>query len=1175
MPDAPTTADNAPAHAFLNPDSETGRLIAAHDWSRTSLGPLADWPQSVKSTVALMLRSHVPMVTLWGEDGVMVYNDGYAVIAGGRHPALLGARVREGWPEASDFNDQVMRTALAGRTLAYRDQEFTLFRHGRAEQVWLDLDYSPLYDEANRTAGAIAIVQETTQKVLAQRWLQDEQKRLRSMFEQAPGFMAMLAGPEHRFELANPGYLELVGRRDVLGKTVREALPDAVEQGYLGLLDKVYREGKAYSAQNALYTVQVDPAAPPTGRHVDFVLQPLFGSGGEVIGIFVQGSDVTARVEAESAQREGEVLLRQGALQLQRAQEAGGVGIFSVDLADSCVYGTPEFCRIFGLAPRDRIPAQELERLIVPEDTHVVSDAVRRNDGTAPLDVEYRIRRADTGEERTIARRAEYSLDAEGRRRHMAGVVQDVTERRRVMRELEQSERRFRALAQAMPNQAWLSQPDGLLDWFNDQVYAYSGAGPGGLDGHRWSEMVWPADLPQAQARWAAALQSGARYEVEFRLRRFDGEYRWHIARAIAVRSDAGDIAYWIGTNTDIHEQKMAEAAHALERDRLWTMSQDLLLVCDLEGRITAINPSSQRMLGWTGDEMVGRFLADFIHPDDLRSTIAEVGKLAQGQTTLAFENRYRRKDGSYRLLDWTAVPDAGRIHAIGRDITDERAIARDQERIWTLSPVLKIVAAPDGRLWTANPAWSQVLGWSKAQTDGRSLLEFIASDAVDAARAAIARVAAGERLVEHQFALNASDGGARQIVWTIVGEAGVLYGFGRDVTEQRAAEEALRQSQKMEAVGQLTGGIAHDFNNLLQGITGSLDLVQKRIAQGRIDELDRFVRGAVGSAKRAAALTHRLLAFSRRQPLDPRAVRANPLVASMEDLLRRTLGERIELELVLAGGLWLTRCDPNQLESAILNLAINARDAMPEGGRLVIETCNAHLDSAYAARQRDVRPGQYVCICVTDTGTGMSADTMAKAFEPFFTTKPLGQGTGLGLSMIYGFARQSEGYAKIYSELGHGTTFKLYLPRHRGDAPDDEPPAELTEAHGTQHGETVLVVEDEAVVRGLIVEVLGDLGYRALEAADGPAGLEILQSRARIDLLITDIGLPGLNGRQVAEAGRQGRPALKVLFMTGYAENAAIASGFLEPGMSMITKPFAMEALATRIREIIEAPPG
>jgi CheY-like chemotaxis protein len=291
-----------------------------------------------------------------------------------------------------------------------------------------------------------------------------------------------------------------------------------------------------------------------------------------------------------------------------------------------------------------------------------------------------------------------------------------------------------------------------------------------------------------------------------------------------------------------------------------------------------------------------------------------------------------------------------------------------------------------------------------------------------------------------------------------------------------------------------------------------------------------------------------------------------------MEDLLRRTMGENVDLEMVLAGGLWTTRCDPNQLESAILNLAINARDAMPDGGKLTIETCNAHLDQAYAASQRGVKPGQYICVCVTDTGSGMSADTIAKAFEPFFTTKPIGQGTGLGLSMIYGFAQQSEGYAKIYSEVGKGTTFKLYLPRHRGEAENHEEAVSLTsEAPVSEAGEVVLVIEDETVVRGLIVEELTELGYVVLEAVDGPKGLELLRSRRRIDLLVTDIGLPGLNGRQVADAARELRPTLKVLFMTGYAENAALASGFLEPGMEMITKPFAMEALALRIRGMIE----
>lgn len=392
---------------------------------------------------------------------------------------------------------------------------------------------------------------------------------------------------------------------------------------------------------------------------------------------------------------------------------------------------------------------------------------------------------------------------------------------------------------------------------------------------------------------------------------------------------------------------------------------------------------------------------------------------------------------------------------------------------------------------------------------------------------------------------------------------------------ELEAAHAALRQAQKMEAVGQLTGGIAHDFNNLLTGVIGSLDMMQRQIAKGDTGKIERYANTAMTSANRAAALTHRLLAFARRQPLDPKPVSANRLVTGMEELLRRTIGESIRLEIVTAGGLWQTLCDPHQLESAILNLAINARDAMPGGGVLTIETCNAHLDNAYAAQQRDVEPGQYVCICVTDTGSGMSKDTIEKAFEPFFTTKPIGQGTGLGLSMIYGFARQSEGYARIYSEVGQGTTAKLYLPRYYGEADGGvEELGELTEAHRSGSGEVVLVVEDEAAVRELVVDVLQELGYRAIQASDGPSGLKLLQSAMRLDLLVTDIGLPGLNGRQVADAARQTRPDLKVLFMTGYAENATIANGFLEPGMEMITKPFAIDALVTRVRDIIERAP-
>jgi PAS domain S-box-containing protein len=399
--------------------------------------------------------------------------------------------------------------------------------------------------------------------------------------------------------------------------------------------------------------------------------------------------------------------------------------------------------------------------------------------------------------------------------------------------------------------------------------------------------------------------------------------------------------------------------------------------------------------------------------------------------------------------------------------------------------------------------------------------------------------------------------------------------------TQWRRAEEALRQAQKMEAVGQLTGGIAHDFNNLLAGIMGSLELLQRRLDSGRTDGVERYSAAAMTSAQRASALTQRLLAFARRQPLDPKLVDANRLVAGMEDLLRRTLGPGIALEMVLAGALWPTMSDPNQLESAILNLAINARDAMQEnsGGsaeaRLTIETANTYLDDAYARAQGDeVKPGQYVLVAVTDTGAGMTPDIIAKAFDPFFTTKPTGQGTGLGLSMVYGFVKQSDGHVRIYSEAGNGTTFKIYLPRHRGRLAGDK--AERENGTGAQlraeEGETVLVVDDEATVRMLVMETLEELGYAAIEAFDGPSGLAILQSNARIDLLVTDVGLPGLNGRQLADAARTKRPDLKILFMTGYAHNAAIGNGTaLEPGMEIMTKPFALDDLAKKIRYMIE----
>ncbi|WP_370196158.1 ATP-binding protein, partial [Aurantimonas coralicida] len=506
-------------------------------------------------------------------------------------------------------------------------------------------------------------------------------------------------------------------------------------------------------------------------------------------------------------------------------------------------------------------------------------------------------------------------------------------------------------------------------------------------------------------------------------------------------------------------------AERTADRDRMWRLSTDLMLVARFDGTILATNPAWTTLLGWDEADLVGTSFLDLIHPDDTEATKAEAGRLSDGLSTLRFENRYRTRDGSYVWLSWTAVPDEQFIHAVARDVNAEKDAAAELER----------------------------------------------------------------------------------------------------------AQEALRQSQKMEAVGQLTGGLAHDFNNLLAGISGSLDLMGTRLAQGRLSEADRYLVAAQGAAKRAAALTHRLLAFSRRQTLDPKPTNTGALISGMEELIRRTVGPAIGVESVVGGGVWSVLVDPNQLENALLNLCINARDAMPDGGKITVETANRWLDGR-AARERDLAPGQYISLCVSDNGSGMTPDVVEKAFDPFFTTKPIGMGTGLGLSMIYGFARQSGGQVRIYSELGQGTMVCIYLPRYLGTKDDSEDAALPVPAVApTETGRTVLVIDDEPLVRMLVVDVLEELGYTALEAGDGPSGMKVIESEARIDLLITDVGLPnGMNGRQVAEAARQVRAGLKVLFITGYAENAVLNHGHLEHGMQVVTKPFDMGDLTRRIQTII-----
>jgi PAS domain S-box-containing protein len=624
------------------------------------------------------------------------------------------------------------------------------------------------------------------------------------------------------------------------------------------------------------------------------------------------------------------------------------------------------------------------------------------------------------------------------------------------------------------------------------------------------------------------------------------------------------------------------------------------IYMLDPTGHVSSWNPGAERIKGYTAEEIIGRHFSRFYTEEDLRAGIpAKALAIAAETGRFAAEGWRVRKNGErfWAMVVLDPIVVEGKLIGftkITRDMTEQREAqlaALEAERrfrilVESVTDYAIYMLSPEGRVTNWNAGAERIKGYAADEIVGQHFSKFYTPE--DRENKAPARALAEAECQGHFEAEGwrvRKDGThfwAGVVIDAIRDDAGKLIGFAkvtRDLTERREAQLALEesreqliQSQKMEAVGHLTGGLAHDFNNLLAGITGSLELIRARVAQGRIGDLERYITAALGAASRAANLTHRLLAFARRQTLDPAPTDANKLVSGMEELIRRTIGLEITLETVLAGGLWATYCDNNELENAILNLCINARDAMPDGGRLTIETANSRIDDR-AAASRDMQPGQYIAVCVTDTGTGMTPDTIARAFDPFFTTKPTGQGTGLGLSMIYGFAKQSGGQVRIYSEVGIGTTVRLYLPRHYGQAMDKPEEPSLAKLPQATAGQTVLVVDDEPSVRMLINEVLNEVGYDVIEAADGAAGLKILQSDMRVDLLITDVGLPGgMNGRQMADTARVARPGLKILFITGYAENAAVGNGHLEPGMHVLTKPFAIDKLAARAKAIIDA---
>jgi len=712
-------------------------------------------------------------------------------------------------------------------------------------------------------------------------------------------------------------------------------------------------------------------------------------------------------------------------------------------------------------------------------------------------------------------------------------------------------------------------------------------AAAAGIPGARFFEGVVAEDLLRVKIAVAAVMRGAESFARTYRVRDADGLVRWVSARGRGESDAAGKVVRFSGELADVTELKRIEQQLNIAQnaggvgtfehiDGFGTAS-----VSDQFCRLLGLQPASALPM---------RTINSVVCPESppIIQGAGFSGPGSRGYSELRIrradtgEDRWIARRGEHRADSVGGPSFIGVIYDITETKRTEEKLqeltrtlearvqerTRERDRIWNLSLDLIAVVGRDGALRSVNPAWPALLGYQEDALRGHPLAEFVHPED----HLVISRALAAQAPAEHiDLRLRDAKGAWRQIDWTFVPEGDALYATGRDVTERRQLEDQLRQSQKMEAVGQLTGGIAHDFNNMLTGIMAGLDLARRRIEAGRTPEAFRFMDGAVASAERAAALTHRLLAFSRRQTLDPQSVEVGELVLSMEDLLRRTLGERVALAVTSGPQLWPARCDANQLESALLNLAINARDAMPDGGKLTIECITQSLKEPQPSQPEPIQPGDYVVVSVGDTGVGMPDSVKAKVFDPFFTTKPIGKGTGLGLSMVYGFVRQSGGHVGISSEPGIGTTVKLYLPRLTGRSPERVASLDNGGLVAPAAGEGVLVVEDDVQVKLMIGAVLADIGYRVLEAGDADAALEILKGGEAFDLLITDVGLPGMNGRQLAELARQLRPKLPVLFVTGYAANASVRAEFLEAGMHMISKPFSVEALATAVREALK----
>jgi PAS domain S-box-containing protein len=684
-----------------------------------------------------------------------------------------------------------------------------------------------------------------------------------------------------------------------------------------------------------------------------------------------------------------------------------------------------------------------------------------------------------------------------------------------------------------------------------------------------------------------SAIVNVARFDLGFYAGRIYGLCAASFVLAVLLFDNVGLQAKMSRLLKGLRRQAAFDRDHHRERESLFSAvvesSNDAIITKSLDGTVTGWNRAAERLFGFTAAETIGNSI-DLIVPPDKHAEVREIlRRIGKGEAIEHYETLRLHKDG--REVDValgvspirSATGEIVGASKTARDISESKRTRQalnqeieERQRIFETSQDLIMVTDPTGNLVQVSPSAMTILGYEPAAMIGHSAVDFIHADDLESTREEMRAARRGRLMRNFEARFVHRDGQA--VTLTLMGtwsEPVRRHFFvGRDLTEKHAAEAQFRQAQKMEAIGQLTGGVAHDFNNILTVITGTIGILSEAVADS--PQLTAIAKMIDEAAERGAGLTKHLLAFARKQPLQPREIDVNALVLETTKLLYPTLGEQIEIAPLLAADAWTALVDPSQLSTAILNLALNARDAMPAGGKLAIETNNVYLDEGYANMHNEVTVGNYVMIAVSDTGTGISAENLEKVFDPFFTTKEVGKGTGLGLSMVFGFVKQSGGHIKIYSEEGHGTSVKIYLPRATGLHQTAAEALAFSRVEGGN--EIVLVVEDDALVRKYVVTQIESLGYTTLEASNAAEALKVIGKTATIDLLFTDVIMPGpLNGRQLVDAALKQRPSLKTLFTSGYTENAIVHHGRLDSGVLLLAKPYRKSELARMIRMALD----